>query len=284
MTDKLLSGRILKEKIIKSVKNLPPMPQIMHKAREVMGSPDSSFKDLANIIERDQALAIKILKISNSAYYCRRQKISSLQDAAVMLGMRTLGELITIACSSKMLGNTLKGYGFQAGSLWKHSLAVAFGAKIIAKKNFPELSDESFTAGLIHDAGKIILDDFVFERKDTFIDALEDMQKSLSDAEKSVFGFDHSEIAAHICEKWKIPKSITRAIRFHHNPEKIRGDGPASIIYMANQIANWSGMDVDGIMIDSNDLPLEILGINHNEIDGIIDKVVETVEQVTTEL
>ena len=93
----LLMGKVLKNQIVRDVGDLPAMPQIVHKARAVIDNPDSSIQDFSNLIETDQALALKVLKIANSAYYRRIKDVSSVHEAAVILGERTLTELITMA-------------------------------------------------------------------------------------------------------------------------------------------------------------------------------------------
>jgi len=151
-------GSSLKERILGSLKDLPPMPQVAQKAREVMAKPTSSFSDLAKVIEADQAIVTRILKIANSPYYGLSGKVSSVRHAAVVLGSKTLMEMLNLACSSEILGQTLAGYDLEAGDLWTHSLGVAAGSQILARRVKPELEQDAFSAGLIHDAGKIILD------------------------------------------------------------------------------------------------------------------------------
>ena len=144
------------------------MPQVMIKAREVMNNPKSNFKELADILEVDQAMAARVLKLSNSAYYGLAGKVSSVQHASVLLGYKTLGELVSMAGSSNLLGKTLEGYKLDSGDLWGHSLTVAFGSRLIASKKKPDMENDAFAAGLIHDAGKLVLDAYIYERRDLF--------------------------------------------------------------------------------------------------------------------
>ena len=117
----------LKKKIINKVKDLPPMPKVLFKAREVMSDPKSGFKEIAKVIETDQAIAARILKVANSAYYGLSGMVNSIHQASVVLGYQTLEQVITMVSSSSLLGKQLKGYGLSAGILWRHSLAVAIG-------------------------------------------------------------------------------------------------------------------------------------------------------------
>lgn len=185
-------GEALQKIILRKLKELPPMPQVMFKAREVMNDPKSNFKALADILETDQAMAARVLRLANSAYYGLAGKVSSVQHASVLLGYKTVGEIVSMAGSSTLLGDSLEGYKLDSGDLWQHSLAVALASKIIAKKIKPDLENDAFAAGLIHDSGKIVLDKYLQERQPFFETFMKDGQKTFLDAEKAILGFDHS--------------------------------------------------------------------------------------------
>ena len=125
----------LSERINKAVADLPPMPAVIIEIQKLLSDPNSNTGQIAELIETDQAIAVKILKLANSAFYGLSGKVTSIQHAAVILGYKTLGELITIAGFSGLMGKKLSGYGYNSDELWKHSLAVALGSKIIAAKN-----------------------------------------------------------------------------------------------------------------------------------------------------
>jgi HD-like signal output (HDOD) protein len=275
-----VTGKSLRESILRDVDNLPPMPRIMHKARQVLDDPRSSLKDLASLIETDQAIAMKVLRLSNSAYYSRLQKVSSIQEAAVVLGLKVLGEMLTVACSAKLLGRSLKGYKISADAMWRHCLSVAVGSRIVANKRHPAVANEAFSAGLIHDAGKLILDRYVLEREEAFSGFLADGNETFLSAEKSILGFDHAEIAARVCEKWNFPKSISVGIKYHHSPSRFRGNELGYIVHVSDQIAVWSGMATDGISLEIGDRGFDVLGITVEEIGPIMDEVVCSVNQI----
>ena len=280
MTAKFIKNRLLKKTILEAVDNLPPMPRVMHKAQAIINDPASSLKDLEKLINTDQAFAIKILRLANSTYYGRMKKVSSIQDAAVVIGMKSLGELITLSCASSLLSKSLRGYDLPAKSLWQHSIGVAFGSKIIADKKYPALANDAFSAGLIHDAGKLILDEYVYERKALFQEFMADDQHTFLEAEREILGFEHAEIAAQVCQKWNFPKTISAAIRYHHQPSRLGGNKLAYIVQVADQITAWIGMDIDGITLEISDNSLEVVGVEMDEITQIADAVSEYVDQM----
>ena len=278
-----LKGEALKKKILRSVRDLPPMPQTVVKAREIMADPNSDFKSLANLFETDQAIATKVLKLANSPYYGMGGKVSSIQHASVVLGHKALGELITMGGTASLLGKSLDGYGLDAGALWKHSLAVAFGAKMIADLKEPSLSNDAFTSGLIHDAGKLILDKYIAERWQLIEDFMGNERVTFLDAEKSILELDHSEAAFEVCGAWNIPKSLTTAIRYHHHPNRSHENILAYIIHVADAIAMMTGL---GLGIDStfyvmDDKAMEFIGLNEGDINKIMTEIIDSVKKIS---
>ncbi|HVN71029.1 MAG TPA: HDOD domain-containing protein [Desulfomonilia bacterium] len=281
--DVAMNGEALKERILRTMKDLPPMPQVAQKAREVIHNPASSFKDLAKVIETDQAIVTRILKIANSPYYGLSGKVSSVQHAAVVLGSKTLMEVLNLACSSEILGQTLSGYDLDAGELWMHSLAVASASQILARRVNPSLEQDAFAAGLIHDVGKIILDPYIQERKSAFKAFVDEGKETFLNAEKHILGFDHAELASEACEKWHIPSQLVLAIRHHHDPTDAKGDVLAFIVHMADAVAMMSGIGagIDGLLYKMHPDAMSILRLKSEDLSLIMGQIAEYVEKTT---
>ncbi len=259
-------GSELKNKILKSVEDFPPLPQVAQKARSIISDPNSSFSDLAKVIETDQSIVTKVLRIANSPYYGMSGKVSSVQHASVVLGIDTLMELLTLACSVEVLAGSLDGYGLDAGDMWRHSLCVASGAQILAEERFHELAGDAFTAGLMHDVGKVILDKYIVEREDEFQAQLANFNNDYLLAEKEVLGFDHAQLAGSVCVNWKIPPVIAEGIKFHHRPGLSEENDLAWILNAADLLAK---MDADSLEDGFDADVLEHLGIERAELPDI---------------
>jgi HD-like signal output (HDOD) protein len=283
---KTIKGEALKSKILRTVKELPPMPQTIFKAREILGDPKSNAQEVARILQTDQAIAAKVLKMANSAYYGLMGKVSSIQHAAVVLGYKTLAEIVTMAGGSAVLGNTLEGYDLAAGDLWRHSLGVAFGSKIIASRRHPALANDAFAAGLIHDVGKLVLDPYVKERKEAFQTFMAGGQRPFLLAEKEILGFDHGEIAFELCKAWNVPQALLSAIRYHHAPEKGNENDLTAMVHAADVIAMMSGIGVgmDGLLYEMDNKSMQVLGLQEADITALMMEMVESVGNVTTEM
>jgi putative nucleotidyltransferase with HDIG domain len=275
----------LEKKILQDVKDLPPMPQVVLKAQQLMADPDLDIKGVASLIETDQAIAIKVLKLANSAYYGFSGKVSSIQNAFVVLGYKTLVQILSIASFSTFMGKNLPGYGFESEDFRRHSLAVALSSKVIAEKIDPSLANEAHTAGLIHDIGKIILDKYIVEKIETFKTFLENEQRTFLSAEKQVLGFDHAEIAYEICKKWNIPNAMTQAIKYHHYPSSSQGDGLPYILHLADYIAAKSGggYDSDDLLYQLEEGTLDYLDLRYEDVRIIMSEVIEAMAQLSDE-
>ena len=275
----------LKSKILRSLVELPPMPNIILKAREIMEDPGSSLKELSAVIEHDQAIVARVLALANSAYYGLSGLVSSIQHASILLGQKTLGELITIAASSRLLSKKLKGYRLKPGDLWKHSLAVALGSKIITRMINRDWIEDAFIAGLLHDAGKIILDPYVEQRNEAFVTYLNEAPYKFFKAEKQILGFDHAEVMSRASRFWRYPENQSMAIRYHHYPMRSGSNRLAYIVHLADFAAKEAGFKSQESALSPEIDPhvLEYLGLESVQLDPIIAEITTSVEKLATE-
>jgi HD-like signal output (HDOD) protein len=224
--------------------------------------------------------------MANSAYYGLSGKVSSVQHASVLLGFKKFGELISVAGISNLLSKDLKGYELDSGDLWQHSIAVAFGSRIIANRKDTEFGKFAFFAGLIHDAGKLILDPYVYERKDAFDEFMAEGDRTFLSAEKTILGFDHSEIAFELCQKWKIPNDQSLAIKYHHNPSRSDDNELAFTLHMADYIAMMNGYKSGnhGETYQPEEGVMDFLNLREEDVEHIKSDVQESVEKMSEEV
>ncbi|MCP4579299.1 MAG: HDOD domain-containing protein [Deltaproteobacteria bacterium] len=279
-------GYRLKQDILKSVKELLPMPDILMKAQRLLADPASGPQDLAQMLSADQAIVARILKVANSAYYGFVGKISSIEKASLLFGSKRLGELITSMGMLGLSSKVLAGYEIKSGDLLQHVLATACGAKHLAEIAFPDMAEDAYIAGLLHDSGKIILDSYVQERKDRFKQYLKDTKNTFFEAEREIFGFDHGEIAAVVCKEWDIPEQIAQAICFHHSPSHPKSNLLAHLIHYADHLAGKTGL---GACKRSASLKLDrtterIMTFSETDYNAIVEAVKNDVNRMVLEV
>jgi predicted Zn finger-like uncharacterized protein len=285
-----------RKKVLRKLKDLPPMPQIVFKARQIISDPDSEMAELSDLLESDQAIATKVLKLANSAYYGLSGKVSSIRHASSLLGYTALGQLISMVGGASVLGKTLGGYDLDSAGAWRHSLLAASASRILALKKNPDLEGDAFSAGLIHDVGKLVLDTYVLDRKGDFEKLTAGGRNSMLAAEQRLLGLDHADIGFEVCQHWNIPATISHAIRYHHNPSKSDADVLSYIVFMANSIANivkqmeetegtMAQMEgIEGFLYMIDDDALEFLGLGEDDIPGILNEAWDAVNKLSEEM
>lgn len=281
------SGRELIRRIISNTASLPAMPEVMIKAQKLIQHPATTPAQLAKIIETDPSMVAGILKVANSAYYGFRGKVSTIQHASSLFGTRRLAELITAMSAGGVLGKAMDGYGIKAGDMWRHSILVACTASEIAAVVADDILDSAYMAGLLHDIGKIILDPYVRERKVLFDHYFSTYPgKTIQDAEGHILGFDHAVIAAILCEKWSLPKSIAFGIRNHHQPSSAGDHLLSHIVHLADYLSGQTDKEKNnkGSAKVLDDATRSIVSLNPDTLETILKKARQYTRSLTGRL
>ena len=202
---------------IDRIRELPTLPAIVLKVNQMLQDVETTTDQLSRVIETDQAMTAKILKLVNSSFYGFKSTISSISTAVIILGFNTVQHAVvslSVMKSFALLKN-LKRLNIQ--DFWNHSLAVAVISKYLADHSDKALSSDCFTAGLLHDIGKLILAEYFTEYfEKIWLTAVENAI-SFVDAEKLENAVNHAEIGAYLAEKWLLPQPLVDAIRHHHS-------------------------------------------------------------------
>jgi HD-like signal output (HDOD) protein len=231
---------------IKKVNDLPTLPGIAAELLRMVHDPRSTMPQLATIIERDPALSTKVLKVVNSPFYGLRQKIGDLDRALVILGMREIVNLVSGLLVFKTFSKH-RGPSFDRRAFWLHSAACAVISRAIAGRLGYRFAGEDFVGGLIHDIGKIVLDQFVHE---DFMQALElaDARKlPLYRAEEEVLGITHSQVGEWLAMTWGLPDTLVEVIAEHHCVE-LAGGNPLLVatVHVADEVCKMKGLGFSG--------------------------------------
>jgi putative nucleotidyltransferase with HDIG domain len=211
----------LREKIYSKIDEIPTLPIVIPKLLSLIESDKSNVADIADAISRDPAMTSNILKVANSAYYGFSKGISSLEKAVSLLGFNMVQSLALSIGVLRSLPAGKKSTHFSQQGLWIHSLSVATVMRELGKRfGKQEDTEHLFIIGLLHDIGKIVLDQFFSE---LFWLALEEVHNlgnvELHEVERRVIGFDHGEVGAMLLTRWKFPDMICNAIAVHHLSE-----------------------------------------------------------------
>lgn len=261
------------------------LPVTVTKILEVCNNPKTSPMDLNRVISVDPVLMGRVLKLINSAYYGLSTQVTSLARAIIMLGINTVKNLALSTAVMDSLTPKGNGAGLNMQGFWRHSLCVGVTSKLIAKARRidPKDLEEYFIAGLLHDMGKIPLNNTL---ADLYVQAMAKSDHdhcSLYQAEKSVIGYDHRDIGLLIGELWKLGGEIMDTIRFHHSLLEYEGQH-RYIVYtvgVANYYANENEIGFSGNRYPDR-VPTEVmgaLGISWELLDEIAQDVVREIEK-----
>lgn len=224
------------KKKLMEIHEISTLPQVMAKIMRIITDDNSCAADLAKEIAKDKSLTIKILKIVNSAYYGFYREIVKVSDAVVVLGFNEIKRLSLAMSVLDMFGKDKRTQ--QRLSLWNHSLTCAAMSDIL-EKEWHLGNQGAFTAGLLHDIGKAIVDQHFPSMFAAIQLAMYEQGLQFHEAERRLFGFDHAEIASWVSEKWNLPENLVEAIRRHHHPESTETEPQLTkVVYVANRLAN----------------------------------------------
>ena len=231
----------LSEKKIK----LPEIPMVISELNEVIANPLSSAQDIANVVSNSPSLATILLKIVNSAIYSCPSRIDNLSQAVTLIGTKEIYGLAlytsVISIFNKIPKEIINMYAFL-----RHSIACSIIARSIAThKNLPQI-EQLFVSGLLHDLGRVLLYIYFPEDSLNILSYSRESDKLLYEAENDYLGYNHTHFTKYLMQHWKLPLTLENNVFYHHNPSAAQHSIPATIVHLADIIANGLGMGSSG--------------------------------------
>jgi putative nucleotidyltransferase with HDIG domain len=233
--------------LIRNIDQLPSMPSVITELIELTSNPDANLDGILDLIEKDQALTAKLLKLCNSSYYGLSKQVSTLRNAVVLLGFKTVYKMVIALGTSVFFRKDAKGYGLSGIDMWRHSLGCAISAEIVANGFAPDKAPAAYTAGLLHDIGKLVLSEYVENELESILRLVES-GKTFIEAEQEIIGMDHGLIGGKLARQWKFPNHLIEAIKYHHEPHLASSDEDlVAFTHIGNITSNaiCAGLGVD---------------------------------------
>ena len=272
-----------KEEILSRISSIPSMPPAATEVAHLLQDPESSIKEIVRAIEYDPGLASNILRMANSAYYGFTEPVCSIRDAIVRLGTNSIFQMVVTWAISPLAQRNVPGYGLSSGQLWEHSIAVAVGAEQLAWELNLKSAAHVFTAGLLHDIGKVVLGKFVEVDISAIMEVVSQRKVSFEVAEQQVLGIDHAEIGAILLETWNLPPSVSEVSRWHHQPEWTSGEMPAvDLVHVADTMCLMGGIGtgIDGAYYHTSAEVASRLHLTAFITDRIISEILGKLDEV----
>ncbi|MEN6498396.1 MAG: HDOD domain-containing protein [Thermoguttaceae bacterium] len=244
------------EKLVAHIDDVSSLPQVAMRVMEIANDPKSTAAELKSVMENDVSLSARVLRCINSAAYALRVRVTNIQQAIAYLGMKQIRNIAMTASVSDLFRGTETIGPYRRGGLWRHLVAVGLCARLIAMRRKLDSFEDAFLAGLLHDIGLVLADQYAHLPFSQVIGKLEPT-RTLCDVERSVMGFDHTMLGEKIGERWGFPEAVQAAIRHHHASVNYRGDHIAIVrcVEVANIICTLKEISSVGLKVVRNSPP-----------------------------
>jgi len=203
-------------KAIDRISDLPTLPAVAMQVNSLLQDVDTPIEHLVEVLEKDQSMALKILRLVNSSFYGFKSRITSLRHAVSLMGYSTVqNAVVTVSViDSLKVKKALKG--FDIAQFWTHSIRVAVMSRHLAMQTRLAEPEAAFTAGLVHDIGKVVLADHFPDVFVGLMEATASEKTSFYQAETQRDTYPHNLIGSHLARRWMLPEQLNLAIRHHH--------------------------------------------------------------------
>jgi putative nucleotidyltransferase with HDIG domain len=198
--------------LILSKCEIPAVPMVAMKVLRLINDPNTDIGVLQDAIMADQALAARVLRVANSAYFGARRNIDTISAAIIMMGFQSIKNLVLAASTREVYRN----FCLLEQKLWEHSIGVSLAASLLAREVGGINAEEATVAGLLHDIGKVIMNNSHHERFSVLTEMVYNDRVPFFQREKDVFGFGHAEVGGLMAAKWGFPEGLCDVIRRHH--------------------------------------------------------------------
>jgi HD-like signal output (HDOD) protein len=275
----------LLQRLFARISEISSLPTVAMQIVQLVNDPKTGADDLLDAIRGDPALAMRVMRTVNSSYYALDQKVADLKQGITLLGFNEVRNLALTAYVAPLFRESEKHGEYTRGGLWNHMVGVGMVARHIAGlvKNVPP--QEAYLAGLLHDLGLALIDQYLHRPFCRILDLLTE-ENRLVDLEMKLLGFDHATLGRFVTEEWHLPEHLSASVGAHHAPEEYSGphQGIVYVVALANffcHLKNTTSLGVRNVETPSPDLFAE-LGIHKREMGAILARVDEILKAADT--
>jgi len=271
-------------RLVQRIVDLPTLPIIIPQILRLVEDQKASATDLARVIGSDQALASRVLRLANSAFYGFRREIVSISHAVVLLGFDTVKSIVLAATVFDTLGNGDVVSSFDREQFWLHVVTTANAAKRIARDRRLMDPEAAFVAGLLHDIGKVVLDRFFYRHYAEAVRRATALPCLIREAEVQLFNVNHAQVGRWLTERWRFPPALVEPVAFHHAPQAAPREAVvlSTIVHVADLLARNASIGSGGdplVPVPERGV-LERLKLTAKELAGWSDQLAEDREAV----
>ncbi len=276
-----------KMEIVARIQKLPTIPGAVVRLSALAQSDKASAKDFEEIIKPDPSMTANLLRLANSPFFGLRRQVTSVRQAVTLLGVSRVCDIATSAALARTMPKTIPGYGIDARSFWIHCMAVAGISERLAVEVQVTKPSLTFTAGLLHDVGKLVVGSYLLDEAKRVIHQLRSEESTLIEAERTSLGTDHAEIGAMICDLWDLPEAVGAAAKMHHEPSRATSENHSlliDLVHTADCLAHSLGFgtDVGELARRFDSHVTERLGIKIRRLEHAASESIEQIHSMGT--
>ncbi|MBS1721191.1 MAG: HDOD domain-containing protein [Armatimonadetes bacterium] len=266
------SGRPNLAQLLETTTDLPVVSSTVLAVISETEAEESTAQSVGRLLQQDPALTARVLRLANSSFYSLRKQVFDVNEAVVILGMRTVRRLAVVASTYPWLCRDLKVFDLASPGLWEFSYATATFAQTIADRSRKASPDAAFTCGLLADIGKIAMSIW-FDGSADLVGALRGDKSLAIDHEFELFGFHHAEVGYQLTKMWGLPNELCEAIRYSHTPSEATSQNPLlDCLHCADYLTRCMGIGLgsEGLRIEFDGDAWSRLGLTDDDFDGIL--------------
>ncbi len=281
----MVPKRALQSKI-EQITNLPTLPAIVSRVMEIVSDPSSSAGDVAFVVGQDLALSAKILRLANSAFYGVPRTITSINNAVVILGLKVINTIVLSLTVFDLFPHERKSSLFNRTAFWRHSTSCALICRFLTEKLSKFVlfdAEEAFCAGLLHDIGKVVMEQYLHEDFHKALKHAKQRRLPLHEAERETLGYAHTDVAQWLTSGWQLPIQLQLPLVYHHDPQHTPEHADlVALCHYADFLCHELKLTIDEDYAPPrlDAVSADLLAISDQDIDELSDRLSMELERV----
>ncbi|GIV21597.1 MAG: HDIG domain protein [Armatimonadota bacterium] len=261
------------QEVVQSVGEIAMLPQVVMRVLDMTSSTRATTQELEDVIGQDQGLTSKVLTLANSSYYGLPRRVSSLREAVMFLGFRAVRNIaMTASCYNMFIGKS-DSQSLLKRRIWKHSVDTSLLTRLVCAYAPDVVPDEAFAAGLLHDIGKTVLEQYYPQAMMRVVQTAERLGIRHHEAEEQILGFNHADVGLALAIHWNLPTALAESLGYHHCVSAATtAPRLVAVVAIASDISNLleEGMDDEQAMAYINEEALKTLGISSDQMEALL--------------
>src|SRR5208283_895335 len=265
-------GQVTPQQIVQDVKNLPSSPKVLPRLKRLLQDGNSSMQEIALLIRLDAAIAARVMRVSNSAFYNQGLRCETVEESVNRVGFNHIYQLVSYAVASQVLVRPLEVYGLEVDQVWRQSVACALAAQSIALISGDD-GDLAYTFGLLHRIGMVAVNEWALRKRPQLRLTADDFPAEFVRSERAIFGGTQADVGAELLRHWEFPPDTTRPVQYQYSPREAASETRmASLLYAARWVRSVVCGE-PGHPVLPDEAALASLRLSHAQLTGVAKDV-----------